>query len=305
MAREVYRAQVDLLVRALRVVARESSFALKGGTAINLFHRDMPRLSVDIDLTWLPVEERREALANIDAALRRVQNNLEAELRGVQVRVAEQGDDKRLLVRQGNAEIKIETSPVMRGTVHEPQLLRLVPRAEEEFGFAEMQVVAFTDLYAGKLVAALDRQHPRDLFDVHQLYRFEGVSDELFRAFLVYVASSNRPPHELLQPTPLDISAAFHAEFEGMTTESVALAELLGARERLVRDIQGRLNGPVLKFLLALHDGDPDFKIIGLPQAAELPAVRWKLLNLRKLRESNQEKHALQRAAIKSLAVSD
>src|SRR5690625_1797486 len=108
MAREVYRAQVDLLVRALRVVARESSFALKGGTAINLFHRDMPRLSVDIDLTWLPVEERREALANIDAALRRVQNNLEAELRGVQVRVAEQGDDKRLLVRQGNAEIKID-----------------------------------------------------------------------------------------------------------------------------------------------------------------------------------------------------
>lgn len=152
MAREVYRAQVDLLVRALRVVALEGNFALKGGTAINLFHRDMPRLSVDIDLTWLPVEERREALANIDAALRRVQNNLEAELRGVQVRVAEQGDDKRLLVRQGNAEIKIETSPVMRGIVHEPQLLRLVPRAEEEFGFAEMQVVAFTDLYAGKLV---------------------------------------------------------------------------------------------------------------------------------------------------------
>jgi|SRR5690625_1190702 len=150
MAREVYRAQVDLLVRALRVVARESNFVLKGGTAINLFYRDMPRLSVDIDLTWLPVEERRETLANIDAVLWRLQGSLEAELRGVQVRVAEQGDDKRLLVRQGNAEIKIETSPVMRGTVHEPQLLRLVPRAEEEFGFAEMKVVAFPDLYAGE-----------------------------------------------------------------------------------------------------------------------------------------------------------
>lgn len=208
-------------------------------------------------------------------------------------------------MRQGNAEIKIETSPVMRGTVHEPQLLRMVPRAEEEFGFAEMQVVAFPDLYAGKLVAALDRQHPRDLFDVHQLYRFEGVSDELFRTFLVYVASANRPSHELLQPTPLDISAAFHAEFEGMTTERVALAELLDAREQLVQDVQGRLDGRALEFLLTLHDGDPDFGIIGLPQAVELPAVRWKLLNLRKLRESNQEKHAQQRAAIKSLAASD
>lgn len=301
MARDVYRAQVDLLVRALRVVAREGSFALKGGTAINLFHRDMPRLSVDIDLTWLPVEERKVALANIDAALKRLQDKLEAELRNAQVRVAEQGDDRRLLVRQGTAEIKIETSPVMRGAVHEPQLLRLVPRAEEEFGFAEMQVVAFPDLYAGKLVAALDRQHPRDLFDVHQLYRFEGVSDELFRTFLVYVASSNRPPHELLQPTRLDISTAFHAEFEGMTTESVSLTELLAAREQLVQDIQGRLDGPALDFLLTLHDGDPDFGSIGLPHAVELPAVRWKLLNLRKLREGNPEKHARQREVIEAL----
>ncbi len=303
MARETYRAQVQLLVRALRVASGESDFALKGGTAINLFYREMPRLSVDIDLTWLPVEGRQEAMANIDAALRRLQSGLEREIRGVQVQVAQQGDDKRLLVQLGNSGIKIETSPVMRGSVHPPQLLRLVPEAEEEFGFAEVQVLTLPEVYAGKLVAALDRQHPRDLFDVHQLLRHEGMSDELFRTFLVYLASSNRPPHELLEPTRLDIGEAFHAEFEGMTTERVSLAELLDAREQLIGDIGGRLDGPALEFLLALHEGQPDFGVIGFPEAIRLPAVQWKLLNLRKLRESNPAKHALQRSLIESLGM--
>lgn len=56
MISEPYRAQMDLLLQVLPLVAKEESFALKGGTAINLFVRDMPRLSVDIDLTWLPFD---------------------------------------------------------------------------------------------------------------------------------------------------------------------------------------------------------------------------------------------------------
>jgi predicted nucleotidyltransferase component of viral defense system len=71
-ASEAYRAQVSLLVRVLPLVAEENVFALKGGTAINLFVRDLPRLSVDIDLTYLPVEDRATSLANIDAAIRRI-----------------------------------------------------------------------------------------------------------------------------------------------------------------------------------------------------------------------------------------
>jgi len=55
MARERYMRQVALLVRTLPYIARHEAFALKGGTAINLFYRDMPRLSVDIDLTYLPL----------------------------------------------------------------------------------------------------------------------------------------------------------------------------------------------------------------------------------------------------------
>jgi len=67
-----YRRQAALLVGMLPYVAQEDCFALKGGTAINLFLRDMPRLSVDIDLTYLPIAPRRESLAEIDATMKRI-----------------------------------------------------------------------------------------------------------------------------------------------------------------------------------------------------------------------------------------
>jgi len=64
-ARDSYRAQVELLIRCLPAVGSAPDFALKGGTAINQVLRDMPRLSVDIDLTYLPVSDRDTALDDI------------------------------------------------------------------------------------------------------------------------------------------------------------------------------------------------------------------------------------------------
>lgn len=304
MAREHYVRQVALLVRTLPYVARQEVFALKGGTAINLFYRDMPRLSVDIDLVYLPIEDRATSLARIDAALDALQADLRRNLRGASgQRIAGGGNnDTRVLVRQGGSEIKIETSPVGRGTVHAPQLRAVTDAVADEFGFAEMQVVAFEDLFGGKLHAALDRQHPRDLYDVKLLYENEGITDALFRTFLVYVASSNRPPHELLRPNLKPLDEAFAKEFEGMTTQAVTLDGLLATRTRLIDDITARLDENVRRFLLSLHDGAPEFDLIGLPQAITLPAVQWKLLNLRTLKEQNPAKHEEQREAIERLA---
>lgn len=300
MAREQYMQQVELLVRTLPFIARQDVFALKGGTAINLFYRDMPRLSVDIDLTYLPVEDRDATLAGIDAALDRIREDLLRNLRGVTVqRIAGGGNnDTRVLVRQGSTEVKIETSPVARGTVHPPELRPVADAVADTFGFAEMQVVAFEDLFGGKLHAAVDRQHPRDLFDVKLLYENEGLTDALFRTFLIYVASSGPPPHELIKPSLSEIDDTFAKEFEGMTVRSVSLSELKDARIKLTKDLLARLDDRAMRFLLSLHDAEPDFDVIGLPQAAVLPAVRWKLLNLTKLKEQNPRKHAEQRQAI-------
>lgn len=66
---EIYKNQVSLLLEVLPVLNEFKCFALKGGTAINLFIHDMPRLSVDIDLTYLPIESRDVFLSNIETKL--------------------------------------------------------------------------------------------------------------------------------------------------------------------------------------------------------------------------------------------
>lgn len=302
MARERYAAQVELLVRAIPIVADEPDFALKGGTAINLFYRDMPRLSVDIDLTYVPLDDRATALAKIDEAFNRIVKQATRTLRGVDAqRIAGGGNgDTRLLLRAAGAEVKVEVSPVTRGTVAAPQVMRVTDAVEDQFGFAEISVVAFEDLYAGKLVAALDRQHPRDLYDVELLFEHEGITDALFRTFLVYAACSPRPLHELIDPHLIAIDRHFAQEFDGMTVDHVSLETLLAARTRLVHDIRSRITGEAAEFLLSVHDGAPKFDLIALSAAAELPAIRWKLLNLKRLLDQNPEKHAAQRAALEA-----
>ena len=207
---ELYRRQAALLVKALPLVATETCFALKGGTAINLFIRDMPRVSVDIDLTYLPIADRPASLKDIDAAMRRIASRIGRSIPGARVSPsALRGENcvAKLIVHADGVQIKIEVTPVLRGCVYEPSSRSVSARVEDRFGFAEIQVVSFPDLYAGKIVAALDRQHPRDLFDVRDLLANEGINAELRKAFIVYLLSHNRPIAEVLAPMRLDISA--------------------------------------------------------------------------------------------------
>ena len=242
MASEVFEAQVALLVRVLPYVSTEACFALKGGTAINLFVRDLPRLSVDIDLVYLPIKDRETSLIAIRSALGRIARKIRKAIPDGGVTDSANAGGTLVLVRQRNAQIKIEVTPVLRGTVHPTELKTVQPIVEEQFGFAEIQVVSFADLYAGKLVAALDRQHPRDLFDVQHLLANEGIDKTLYQTFLAYILSHNRPVHELLQPRLKDIRQAFEREFVGMTVRETSLHALLATREQLVAEIHSRLD---------------------------------------------------------------
>ena len=300
---DVYRRQVRLLVSVLPEIAKEPVFALKGGTAINLFYRDMPRLSVDIDLVYLPVEDRATSLRGIDAALDRIVDRIAKSGQSYRARrIAGGGDnDTRIEVTDGRARIKIETSPVLRGSVYPPITRALADSVTDEFGFAEMQLLAFEDLYASKLHAALDRKHPRDLFDLKLLCENEGLSDNLFLTFMVYVASSPRPMHELLAPPAADLDRLYDSEFAGMTHEPIGKEDLRAVEDTLQADIRRRLTGDTAAFLLSLHDGAPDFDRIGRPQAAALPAVRWKRINLEALKRNNPAKHADQRRQLEQL----
>jgi predicted nucleotidyltransferase component of viral defense system len=291
MPSEVFEAQVALLVRLLPYVAEEACFALKGGTAINLFVRDLPRLSVDIDLVYLPIEDRETSLLGIRSALGRIAETIRKAIPGSVVTDSANADGTRILVRQRNAQIKIEVTPVLRGTVHPIELRTVRPIVEERFGFAEIQVVSFADLYAGKLVAALDRQHPRDLFDVEYLLANEGIDKTLFQTFLAYILSHNRPAHELLQPRLKEIRQAFEQEFVGMTVEETSLDALLAVREQLISEIRSHLDESSKRFLLSFHELKPDWDLLGLPNVRNLPAIRWKLMNLERLQTEQPVKY--------------
>lgn len=290
MTLDRYVRQVALLVRTVPEIAEEADFALKGGTAINLFMRDLPRLSVDIDLVYLPVAERDESLAAVKAGLQRIAERI-GRRRGLTARQIS-AEGTKVEVRDGTARVLIEANPVVRGTVFPPELRSVSPKVEEQFGFAEMQVVSMPDLYAGKIAAALDRQHPRDLFDVHYLFESDGISDDLFAAFLVYLISHNRPPHELLAPHFQDLANIYENDFVGMTVEPVAIDTLLKVREALVADIQRRVRADRARdFLMSFFSLEPDWtKLLLEADIAALPAVKWKQQNLRILREQERKK---------------
>lgn len=286
---EEFERQVTLLVRVIPHVAEEDCFALKGGTAINLFVRDMPRLSVDIDLTYLPVAGYDESVAAIDAALKRIAARIVAALPGSQViESLRNGKNTTLYVRSEGAQVTIEVTPVMRGCAFEPERRSVSERVEAAFGFAEINVLSFEDLYGGKIVAALDRQHPRDLFDVKALLANEGISDDLRRAFIVYMLCHKRPMGEVLGSAQKDIAQLYERNFVGMTEENVPLADLLAARVALVEEIVGNMPDEHRRFLISFEKGNPAWELLGVDGAKDLPAVKFRQQNLDGLTEEKR-----------------
>lgn len=286
----IYYKQVQLLMQVLPFVAKQECFALKGGTAINLFVREFPRLSVDIDMVYLPMKGREEALPEICKALSAISADLKTAFSDIELTEAYKSkrDALRLVVARNGVQIKVELSPVLRGTVYEPQLMEVCATVENEFGYAEVPVVSLADLYAGKICAALDRQHPRDLFDVKWLLENEGLTDEIRKALLVYLASHNRPMSELLSPQCKDISATYAGEFANMAETDVPLEELEAAREQLVELIHQGLMDSEKAFLLSFKNREPDWSLLELSGVSELPAIKWKQINLAKMPD---EKH--------------
>lgn len=290
-------------MEVLPTVAKESDLALKGGTAINMFYQDLPRYSVDIDLTWLPITDRAPALKNIDHAFNHITNAIMGNHSRITAkRPANQRTGlPQIYVIRDKVEIKIETSTIARGTVMPFRVMKTTNTVTKQFNSVTMKLVSYQDVYGGKICAALERKHPRDLFDVMVLYENEGISDQLFRVLLVYVASSNRAIHESLSPTQPVREDLYDDRFRGMNLRKSSLKALTETGLRLHEDIRSRLTDEVETFLISLHDVEPDFGLIGFPDAVNLPAVRWKLLNLGRLKKEQPKKHAQQREAIRRL----
>lgn len=293
--RALYQNQVRLLLDVLPIVNKSNVFALKGGTAINFFFRDCPRLSVDIDLHYLPDNNRAEALADIQSNMEAIKADIEIAMPGANVNINQR--TYHATVQYNNVLIKIEPNTVIRGTLLPPVEMSLCPSLVKKFK-REMNItcVAREELYAGKLCAALQRQHPRDLFDVLLLLKKEeGLSRTLIDAFIVYLISQRKPICEALNPNIQDIKDLFNNQFQGMTTlDAISIESLVQVQKSLPQEILELFTETDQAFIMGFKKGNPDWSLLSLSHARVLPAVRWKQANLEKM-DSQRRQQAIEK----------
>ena len=297
---KAYADTVRLLLSIAPDVFAGDDFAMKGGTAINLFVQDMPRLSVDIDVVYLPYNAPRDAaLGAIADHLTTIASRLKGA--GVDARIVQANGlgDAKLIATAGDVQVKVEVNLVFRGAVLPVEQRRLVTPTARMFGVElSLPVLATDELYGSKLVAALDRQHPRDLFDVWRMYETVGLTDGAIECFATYLAGHNRPTHEVLFARAKDIEAEYDSTFVGMTTDPVSLDVLLAARERIFCELPARLTDAQRRLLVGLSKAEPDWTLLRCQHASDLPALRWKLANLQQFQRRRPDDFARQSAAL-------
>lgn len=290
----VYFKQAELLLRIIPLIDREAVFALKGGTAINFFVRDLPRISIDIDLVYLPVGERDVSLREISSSLIRISRGIESNIPGTKVMSRKiRGSDflSGLFVQGQEAIVKIEPNLVIRGSVYPPARRVISPKAGDLFEISvECQLLSENELYAGKICAALDRQHPRDIFDIMMLLKHGNFNAAMRKAFIVYLISHERPMVEVLNPGFVDIRPVFETEFQGMTLEQVSYEDMEKTRKELVSMIAGDLTVEEKQFIVSVKEGVPRWDLIGIEGVENLPAVKWKVLNIGRMSPSKHKK---------------
>lgn len=282
-----YRKQVALLIRIMPSVYKIKEFAVHGGTAINLFHRNLLRYSVDIDVTYIPIENRQQSLVSINQKLLEVKKNIEKTIPGIVVK--HKPDVWKLLCTLGDATVKIEINATKRGIIGDVVELPLCEKARNEFSMGcKARTVSFSQLYGGKITAALSRQHPRDLFDCKymELQSFDDVKN----GFMLCLLGSDKPIIESLQPNDIDQTEALENQFQGMTETPFGYEDYLESRTALLSLVNGGLTTTDKEFLLSFEQGEPDWDKCCAGDLSQYPSVQWKLLNIRKLKESNPVK---------------
>ena len=282
----IYQEKVQLLLRILPIVMDEGCFAIHGGTAINLFVHNLLRLSVDIDLTYIPLEDRASSLTHINESLVHIADRVKKQLR---VNVIPRLDICKLTCEWRGCQVKIEVNQTKRGIIGGPSLvLPLCQKAQELFGMeVEARIVPLTLLYGGKIAAALSRQHPRDLFDI----KYMAIPLEQARlGFIFCLLGSDRPIHESLAPSMIDQREAMENQFAGMSDMSFTYEDFEATRNKLIADVKTMLTDDDKRFLISFETGEPDWKSVEYGYFAEYPSVKWKLLNIAKLKKDNPAK---------------
>ena len=285
---DIYRRQVALLIRIMPSVFRIKDFVVHGGTAINLFYKNMPRYSVDIDLTYIPITDRRTSIDVINTHLTQLKQMIERTVPGI--KVVHKPDVLKLQCSYEGAMVKIEVNGTKRGIIGATGDHMLCARAQNEFQMGcKARIVSFSQLYGGKITAALSRQHPRDLFDCKymEIDNFKDVKD----GFMLCLLGSDKPIIESLRPNSIDQTEALEKQFAGMSDVPFSYADYEDARINLVKMVNDNLDSADKDFLLSFEVGNPIWNLCCAGDLSAYPSVRWKQQNIIKLKEINPQKH--------------
>jgi predicted nucleotidyltransferase component of viral defense system len=294
----VYAQKVDLLLRLLPLVMDEKVFAVHGGSAINLFLRDLPRYSVDIDLTYIPLADRQTSIDDINLHLKSISDKTRRAFPGMHI--TPNFATCKLLCEYRGKQVKVEVNQTKRGIVGgEVMHLPLCDKAQDEFQiYCEADIVPLTQLYGGKIAAALSRQHPRDLFDVK--YMTASLHD--CREGLIFcLLGSDRPIHESFAPTLIDQHDALANQFTGMTDTSFTYEDFEETRSKLIADVNQLMTNADRRFLISFEQGNPQWEGYEFEYFKDYPSVKWKLLNLQRLAKQNPDKLNMEADKLKSI----
>jgi len=294
----------DLLVQLVPRVFTSERLALKGGTAINLYLDEAPRLSVDLDLVFTQIGLPRDvALGMINDEMRRIAAELASDGLDVSSAVAAELGETGLLASNGRVQVKVETNMVFGGTLLPATIMNLSPGAQQWLAReAPARVLNPAEVYAGKFMAALDRQHPRDLYDVWRLYQRGPIDPQIISAFVIYLCGHNRPPHEVLDSPERLLVEDYTRSLVGMIRGEIpSLDALVASRAQLRTDILNGLQPSDRAFLVEFFAGDPDWSLLAFPHASDLPALQWKQRNLEIFRARRPHDFAAQYEALARL----
>ena len=284
---QVYAQKVELLLRLMPIVMEEGVFAVHGGTAINLFLKDLPRYSVDIDLTYIPLADRAESLADINIHLQSISEKAKKAFKGMHI--VPNFSTCKLLCEYRGKQVKVEVNQTKRGLVGgDAVTVPLSDKAQDEFGlYCEANIVPLTQLYGGKIAAALSRQHPRDLFDVKYM---DSPLTECREGLIFCLLGSDRPIHESFAPRLIDQREAMVNQFEGMTDIPFTYEEFEATRSKLIADVNHLMTEEDKRFLVSFEKGEPQWDGYEFEYFKDYPSVKWKLINLAKLAKQNPQK---------------
>jgi len=292
---KAYRQQVELLLKIIPTLSGIESFAIHGGTAINLYVLDLPRYSVDIDVTYTPIKPREESFAEIHKNL----SILKEKIKSIIPNVIISEKPNKIYCTQKGIMTKVEVSGTKRGLIEPYEIRPLCKKAQNEFEtLNKAKIVSLSQLYGGKITAALDRQHPRDLFDVKLMFDFVTDFQQVKKGFLYCLLGGDRPIIESLSPNRIDQQETMIKQFSGMTDISFSYSDYEETREKLIDFINSNLTQQDKEFLIAFESENDLLQFTEYQEYLPFPSVQWKLQNISKLKENNPNKN---RESVKKL----